>query len=372
MCRRRCRVGHPVDVIEHRTHHEHECDARCRPHACKPLAASSIRQCHAILSGAFSAAVRWGWIAFNPIKAAQKPRAKAPEPDPPTAAETARIVEAAWAEDEDWGMFVWMTLVTGARRGEVIALRWEDVDLTSGVLTIRHSASERDGAGVRIKDTKTHQTRRISLDAQTVSLLAAHRVRVAQRCQDLGAGFDGRRFVFSYAPDHTRACSPSGISHRYARMVAGLGIRTRLHSMRHYSATDSSQLGWTCVRWPGAWDMEAAERRRSRCTQRGSPKRTSMHLNCLHPAFQCRGARTSSEQPRTPTRAASRRPGVARPRGGLRAALNAPRHNSCSSAPGSSRGSPFGGRWDAAPCSPHDRDTPTRSASRSPARPART
>ena len=44
--------------------------------------------------------------------------------------------------------------------------------------------------------------------------------------------------MFSYQPDHSRPCSPSGVTHRYARMVAKLGIRTRLHAIRHYSATE--------------------------------------------------------------------------------------------------------------------------------------
>jgi len=58
---RRCRAhcdGRPF--VEHRTAGEHTCDAKCRPHTCRPLAASSVRQVHFCLSGALKRAVRWG------------------------------------------------------------------------------------------------------------------------------------------------------------------------------------------------------------------------------------------------------------------------------------------------------------------------
>jgi integrase len=54
---------------------------------------------------------------------------------------------------------------------------------------------------------------------------------------------DEDAFVFSYGPDHRRPCSPSGVTHRYERMVRKLAIRTRLHSMRHYSATELLSSG---------------------------------------------------------------------------------------------------------------------------------
>jgi integrase len=233
-CRRRC-AGRPF--VEHRTPRPHECDDRCAPHNCRPLAASSIRQCHAVLSSAFSAAERWGWVAFNPMKAAQKPRLPAPDPQPPTSQEAARIVATAWDDDPYWGLLVWTLLVTGARRGEVLALRWENLDLATGILTIRHSVSEQGGT-TAIKGTKTHQSRRISLDAATVALLTSHCEQLDARCAELGVRFDEQSFVFSYQPDHSRPCSPSGVTHRYARMVARLGIRTHLHAIRHYSATE--------------------------------------------------------------------------------------------------------------------------------------
>jgi integrase len=238
-CRRRC-AG--KSFIEHRTSRKHECDERCAAHVCTPLAASSIRQCHAVLSSAYAAAVRWGWIAFNPMEAALKPRPPVPQPDPLSPEDAARVVAAAWAQDEDWGMLVWLTLVTGARRGELLALRWEDVDLTKGVLTIRHSLSERGGAAV-VKDTKTHQMRRISLDEATAELLNEHKKRGSQRCDAIGASLDETCFVFSYAEDQRRPCSPSGVTHRYQRMVRKLGLRTRLHAMRHYSATELLSSG---------------------------------------------------------------------------------------------------------------------------------
>ena len=132
-------------------------------------------------------------------------------------------------------MLVWLTLVR-VRRGELLALRWQNVDLPGGVLTIRHSLSER-GSAAAVKDTKTHQMRRISLDEAPVELLAEHKKRTARNCDAIDAPFDEDAFVFSHAPDHQRPCSPSGVPHRYERMVHKLGIRTRLHSMRHYSAT---------------------------------------------------------------------------------------------------------------------------------------
>lgn len=45
-------------------------------------------------------------------------------------------------------------------------------------------------------------------------------------------------FGFSYAPDNTKPCSPSGVTHRYARMTSDLSLDTHLHALRHYSATE--------------------------------------------------------------------------------------------------------------------------------------
>ncbi|MGO1049311.1 tyrosine-type recombinase/integrase [Crossiella sp. CA198] len=249
---RRCRGqcdGKPF--VEHRTEEEHDCaevpkktKKRCRPHQCRPLAESSVRQVHSIISGALTAAVRWDWIDSNPARLAQRPKQKAPEPDPPSPAEAARLVDAAFELDEDWGILVWLVMTTGIRRGEVCALKWSRVDLDEGTVDIRRSYTLRAGVG-REKDTKTHQMRRIALDTETTVLLTEYKERCRQRFAGMGGELSKDMYVFTGLrdPDPTKPYSPHALSSRYKEMADRLGIDTHIHALRHYSATELLTAG---------------------------------------------------------------------------------------------------------------------------------
>src|SRR5918912_1436805 len=65
---RRCRVRcDRRPFIEHKADGDHDCGAaKCTPHQCRPMAASTVRQIHSVISGALSAAVRWDWLESNP------------------------------------------------------------------------------------------------------------------------------------------------------------------------------------------------------------------------------------------------------------------------------------------------------------------
>ena len=198
---RRCRVhcDRRRGGVDHRTKAEHECDERCRPHVCRPLAASTVRQIHWILSGAMERAVRWRWIAVSPTGSAQPPAPPAPKPSPPSAKEAARLLEEAW-KDEAWGTLVWLAMTTGARRGELCALRRRHLDLDEAVLTIEAGVAG-SRARMREKDTKTHQKRRVALDESTVAVLQEHLSRQDRDAAELGFALDGRAFLFSLDPD---------------------------------------------------------------------------------------------------------------------------------------------------------------------------
>jgi integrase len=214
----------------------------CRQHECKPLAGSTVRRIHFAIRGVLGAAVRWGWITSNAAVVARKPRAPAPQPEPPTVAQAARIIDAAWAQDDDWGTLVWLVMVTGVRRAELLALRWSHLDLDAGVLTVRRNYVRVNRRSID-KDTKTHQMRRLAIDPATVEVLAEHRDRYRERCRLAEVPPIDSAYLFSYRPLHDVPCNPSGVTHRYARMCAGLGADSHLHALRHYSATELLTAG---------------------------------------------------------------------------------------------------------------------------------
>ncbi|SFG52523.1 Site-specific recombinase XerD [Actinopolymorpha cephalotaxi] len=287
---------------EHRTDRPHECDARCGKHKCRGLAPSSRRQIHWILSGMFTAAMRWRWIAVNPIDQTEAPAQPAPNPTPPSTEEAARLVEEAWNRDPDWGTFVWLAMALGARRGELCALRWSDIDLTNGLVFLQRALT-RDLAGELVeKSTKTHQHRRVVLDPETVEVLAEHRTRCQAHAQLVGEPLAGDGYVFSPEPGGCTPPAPASISQRYERMAASLRIRTTLHKLRHYSATEliaagvdvrtiAGRLGHggggaTTLRVYAAWVSEADQRAAKSLAGRMPPRprrRSAMDLDAPAP-----------------------------------------------------------------------------------------
>lgn len=211
-------------------------------HICKPLAANTTRKVHHILHAALDRAVRWRHLGVNPASAAEPPPMTRATPDPPSPAEAAKLLNEAWA-DPEWGMLVWMLMITGARRGEISAVRWRDLDVERQTLWVSRANSE-TREGLREKTTKTGSHRRIALDPHTIELLRAHRTMWEERLRPLGIKLKLDAFIFSTASDASTPYPPSSISQRYRRMATRLELRsTRLHSLRHYAATELVAAG---------------------------------------------------------------------------------------------------------------------------------
>jgi integrase len=218
------------------------CPPRTPPgHVCRPLHPGTVRKLHYLLSSAFRRAVRWGWIDHSPTSHASAPPQPHPEPQPPTPAEAARILTAAWT-DPDLGPLVWLAMATGARRGELCALRWRHIDTVRGLMVIRSSIAQ---AGVQVweKDTKLHQRRHIALDPVTIAILDAYREQRRQRAAVVGVELSDDGFIFSPRADARTCRSPQAITSQYRRLTIELGVHTTLHKLRHYSATELIRAG---------------------------------------------------------------------------------------------------------------------------------
>ena len=202
----------------------------------KPLAAATVRQVHAILRRALGQAARWGWIPANPAALASPPRPGPADLRPPTPEEVSGLLEVAYAADPDFAVLLWLAATTGARRGELCALRWSNVDLAAGELVIVRNLIVRGGQLVE-KDTKTHAARRIALSDDSVALLEEHRRRCAERAQACGAPLTADAYVFSFDPAGRQPMNPDSVTPRFGRLAKQLGLHARLHDLRHYAAT---------------------------------------------------------------------------------------------------------------------------------------
>ncbi|MHB8380145.1 MAG: tyrosine-type recombinase/integrase [Acidimicrobiales bacterium] len=201
------------------------------------LAPATVRQVHSVIRRAFRQAVRWGWIASNPAVNASPPRLVKADLSPPDVDQVAMILKAARAIDSDLARFLHVAASSGARRGELCALRWRNIDTTAQTLTIERSIIEVPG-GLAEKDTKTHANRRIALDPGTLSIFEEQRSEALDRARNADMTISEQSFVFSREPDGMIPWTPGGVSQRFKVIRDSIGLnRVRLHDLRHFTAT---------------------------------------------------------------------------------------------------------------------------------------
>jgi integrase len=126
------------------------------------LGAQSIRHVHALIRCLLNQAVKWNWITFSPAGKTSPPRVIRKDLGLPTADAAVRVLALADERDRDFGCFLRLAVVTGARSGEVCELRWTDIDGSS--LRICRSVFGSREVDLQEKATKTHATRRVTLD----------------------------------------------------------------------------------------------------------------------------------------------------------------------------------------------------------------
>ena len=202
-----------------------------------PLAPNSVQRVHAVLRRALGQGVRWGWIQVNPASAATPPRVLRSTVTIPSPATIAALVDAAAKVNPALPVFLRLAAVTGARRGELCALRWRHIDFERSALHIEGALVEAGGVLIE-KDTKTHAERRMSLDERTLAVLAAHRAHLDAVLAVARVSLAPDAFVFSHEPDGRQPWRPNYATLAFGRLVKEQGLSgLRLHDLRHFAAT---------------------------------------------------------------------------------------------------------------------------------------
>ena len=134
--------------------------------------------------------------------------------------------------------------LTGARRGELCALRWTDLDVAGRNPDHRPLRLRDRGRWLREKGTKTHQERTIGLDDLALGVLAKHRAQVDELAHGLKLEVRPDGFMFSRSPVGAEPMQPDFVSKFAKKVATKAGVDTHLHALRHFSATQAIAAGF--------------------------------------------------------------------------------------------------------------------------------
>jgi len=201
------------------------------------LSARTRRQMHSILKSALSRAVEQQLIARNPTDVFKKkrlPKIERREMATLTSEQSARFLAAIRHTRAYWPSLV--ALSTGMRRGEILALRWKNIDLERGKVAVVESL-EQTKAGLRFKAPKTEKTRAITLPRFALEELRRLKRDQAEALLRLGVRQTGETLAFARADGEP--LQPRSLTHEFARLVGRMPDlpRVRFHDLRHSHAT---------------------------------------------------------------------------------------------------------------------------------------
>jgi integrase len=196
----------------------------------KGLSAQTVKHVHRTLSQALNHAVRVGVLFKNPAQQVKPPRPPAREIKILSREEIGTLLKAARGTDLYVPVLVGVT--TGLRRGELLGLRWSDIDLSTGRLTVSQSIERVKGV-IAFKAPKTRTSRRtVTLPALTVAALEQHWKAQAQERLKLGLGRDPHGLVFT-RPDG-EPMDPDTLTKAFGKLVAASKVTPiTFHGLRH-------------------------------------------------------------------------------------------------------------------------------------------
>ncbi|MFJ2416131.1 tyrosine-type recombinase/integrase [Streptomyces brevispora] len=213
---------------------KHQC---CAVDECcdKRLSPLTVTYVHSVLKSALEHAVREDELPRN---VARNVKTTAPRPrrfQPLTATETRQLLQAA--SDDRLHALYELALRTGLRKGELLGLHWEDLDLDSGTASIHRSLQRTRTGGLTTLHTKTRASeRRIALPTECINSLKSHRERQEEERKATKVGWKDSGLIFTTPTGGP--LDPANMTRRFGRLLDRAGLRRiRFHDLRHSTAT---------------------------------------------------------------------------------------------------------------------------------------
>jgi integrase len=205
----------------------------------RPLAPKTVRHIAFLVQAVLEQAVDWDYLQKNPMRKVKKPRVPRRRP---------KVVDRGGFDallQKAAGRSVYPVIVlgmsTGMRRGEMLALEWTDLDWDKAVLEVSKSLEETK-AGLRIKSTKSSESRRFTIPATVLDMLREHKQEQDQHRALYGPDYANKNLIFA-RPDG-EYYSPDKVGTRVSAAMRAAGLAgVSLHSLRHSHASELLSKG---------------------------------------------------------------------------------------------------------------------------------
>lgn len=200
------------------------------------LSARTVQYLHAILRRALGQAEKWGLVARNVARLATPPRVERRVPRPLTVEEARRLLDAVRGDRLEALYTVALSL--GLRQGEALGLRWQDVDLEQGLLTVRYQLQRIDGKLVLTEPKTVRSRRTIQLPAIALEALRAHKVRQLEERLKAGPAWQGWDHDLVFTTTIGTPLEARSIVRHFHKLLQKAGLpRMPFHNLRHTAAS---------------------------------------------------------------------------------------------------------------------------------------
>jgi integrase len=202
-------------------------------HMERGIGARTVRLTHAVLHRALNQALKWTLVPRNPAAAVDKPKAQRAEMRVWTV-EQAQAFLAAIRDHRLYALYH-LAITTGLRRGELLGLKWSDLD--GDRLSVQRQLQRVPGAGLTLSEPKTARGRR-SVTLARVDLAALRERRETQQRERLFAGDAWQDSGLIFTTPKGTPCDPDNAGHTFRTLTLAVGLPPiRFHDLRHTAAT---------------------------------------------------------------------------------------------------------------------------------------
>ncbi|MGD0594907.1 MAG: site-specific integrase [Acidimicrobiales bacterium] len=224
----------------------HHLDDAYRRWLLEGLSPATITSYHGVLSSALGQAVKWGLVNRSVAPLATLPTVEPRRMSVPDVETVRLLVTTAEESDPVLGAAIMLAALTGCRRGELLGLRWSDVERDRMILQVQRSVKREEfGRVLRVGPTKTHQARKIALDVVTLAVIDTHRQRAEGWAVDAGVDIHSDGYILTEDPTGRTPLAPDTLTHRFSRLVLQTGVAPlRFHDLRHSVATTLLAAGY--------------------------------------------------------------------------------------------------------------------------------